>query len=85
MCKTGFIPSIGNWGFVNQETYFNIVKNTDIGQGAFIYTEDNLYYCINSGKLSEVIPTHIDGIDINGDVQLLYITNMGKVEVYVVE
>ena len=83
--KTGFIPSIGNWGFVNQETYFNIVKNTDIKQGAFVYTEDNLYYCINSGKLGETIPTHIEGTDINGDVQLLYITNMGKVEVYVVE
>ena len=70
---------------MNQETYFNIVKNTDINQGAFLYTEDNLYYCINLGKLGKTIPTHTNGIDINGDVQLLYITNIGKVEVYVVE
>ena len=83
--KAGFIPYTGNWGFANQETYFAVVKNSKVQQGAYIYTDDNLYYCINSGTLGEVVPNHTEGTVINGDVQLLYITNMGKAEVYVLE
>ena len=61
------------------------MKNSKVQQGAYIYTDDNLYYCINSGTLGEVVPNHTEGTVINGDVQLLYITNMGKAEVYVLE
>ena len=83
--EDGFIPSVGNWGLENQETYYNVIKGKRIQKGAYIYTDDNLYYCLNEGTLGDVVPTHIEGIVTNGDVQLLYITNMGKVEIYVIE
>ena len=80
--ESGFVPAIGNWGFTNQETYFNVVKNMKIQKGAYIYTDKNLYYCLNEGVLGINSPTHFDGIEINGEVELLYITNLAKVEVY---
>ena len=83
--ESGFIPSIGNWGFVNQETYFNTVNGGKVQKGAYIYTDKSLYYCLNAGTLGNDEPTHLDGIITSGEVQLLYIMNIGKVEVYTIE
>ena len=83
--ESGFIPSIGNWGFANQETYFEVVRNAKVQKGAYIYTDKSLYYCLNAGVLGSDTPTHLNGVITNGDVQLLYIMNIGKVEVYTIE
>ena len=47
-----------------------------------IYTDKSLYYCLNEGILGSDEPTNLDGVVISGEVKLLYIMNIGKVEVY---
>ena len=50
-----------------------------------IYTDKSLYYCLNEGILGSDEPTNLDGVVISREVQLLYIMNIGKVEVYTIE
>ena len=50
-----------------------------------IYKDKSLYYCLNGGILGSDEPTNLDGVVISREVQLLYIMNIGEVEVYTIE
>lgn len=77
--RSGYMPSSSNYGFVNLDTYY-AQENIKFAKGAYLYTDDNLYYVLNDEKLSvEEIPTHTSGVkEYKNGLKLAYIGPIAK-------
>ena len=78
--KSGYLPTVGGYGFRYDDTQFAI--NLKVQANAYIFTEDSLYLALNDGNLGDNPPTHKSGTEINGNVSLMYICELGKVELF---
>ena len=82
--KSGVIPSDGRWGFsTGFSGYYDYgTQYTKIqGVGAFIYTEDNLYYVTDVGEKGTLgdKPTHTTGEEMCGECKLKYVAPIGRI------
>lgn len=78
--KSGYLPTVGGYGFRYDDTQFAI--NLKVQANAYIFTEDSLYLALNDGNLGDNPPTHKSGTETNGNVNLMYICELGKVELF---
>lgn len=78
--KSGYLPTKGGWGFRYEDTQF--ASNLKVQANAYIFTEDSLYLACNDGNLGNIPPSHKAGTETNGTVKLLYICELGKVELF---
>ena len=78
--KSGYLPTVGGYGFRYDDTLFAI--NLKVQANAYIFTEDSLYLALNDGNLGDNPPTHKSGTEINGNVSLMYICELGKIELF---
>ena len=78
--KSGYLPTKGGWGFRYEDTKF--ASNLKVQANAYIFTEDSLYLACNDGTLGDAPPSHTSGTETNGTVKLLYICELGKVELF---
>ncbi len=85
--QDGYLPGTCEYGFANQCTHINYILNTNnnnIGKGAYIHTDDNLYYVVSETSKIFEIPTHEEGIKTytheGYSVDLVYIGKIGKFE-----
>lgn len=78
--KSGYLPTVGGYGFRYDDTQFAI--NLKVQANAYIFTEDSLYLALNDGNLGDNPPTHKSSTEINGNVSLMYICELGKVELF---
>jgi hypothetical protein len=82
-CKEGIIPQGSEYGFRDKmNCYCDIVKHGNkVQQNAYIYTEDNLYKCLNDNVSTGTIeekPTHTEGIAYWGECELLWVDKIGR-------
>ena len=80
--KSGYLPTAGGNGFRYSDTKFS--SGLKVQQYAYIFTDDSLYLVCNDGVLGDKEPTHKSGKVTNGDVELLYICELGKVELFII-
>ena len=78
--KSGYLPTVGGYGFRYDDTQFAI--NLKVQANAYIFTEDSLYLALNDGNLGDNPPTHKSGTETNGNVNLMYLCELGKVELF---
>lgn len=78
--KSGYLPTKGGWGFRYEDTQF--ASNLKVQANAYIFTEDSLYLACNDGNLGDTPPSHKSGSETNGTVKLLYICELGKIEIF---
>ena len=78
--KSGYLPTVGGYGFRYDDTQFAI--NLKVQDNAYIFTEDSLYLALNDGNLGDDPPTHKSGTETNGNVNLMYICELGKIELF---
>ena len=76
--KEGVFPLNGEFLNANRDVYFT--ANIKLDKGAFIYTEDNLYYVRTEGTAGEIKPTHTSGTVENGTAQLQWIAPIARYE-----
>lgn len=80
--KSGYLPTAGGWGFRYEDTQFS--NNLKVQANAYIFTKDSLYLACNDGNLGTTAPTHTSGTEVNGSVRLMYICELGKVELFII-
>ena len=76
--KEGVFPLNGEFLNANRDAYFTASMKLD--KGAFIYTEDNLYYVRTEGTAGKTKPTHTSGTVKNGTAQLQWIAPIARYE-----
>ncbi|WP_455937482.1 hypothetical protein, partial [Gemella morbillorum] len=77
--QEGVFPFLGQFGYCDNDN--PLKANGKATAWCFYYTEDNLYYALNAGTFGDVVPTHIEGVELNGDVKLLRISPIAKYEI----
>ena len=80
--KSGYLPTVGGYGFRYTDTKFS--SGLKVQQYAYIFTDDSLYLVCNDGVLGDIEPIHKSGKVTNGDVELLYICELGKIELFII-
>ena len=79
--QAGYMPDGCNYGFENCDTYY-LQEGIKFAKGAYLYTDDNLYYVLNEESLSvEETPTHTEGVkEYSNGLKLAYIGPICKYE-----
>ena len=54
---------------------------SEVSAGTFYYTKDNLYYTLSAGIFGSVEPTHEEGVELCGTVELLRIAPIARYEI----
>ena len=76
--QDGYVPDCGKYYFTDSDNYFEAER--EVGEGTYVYTDDNLYRIVQSGKLGKEMPDHTSGIETNGTAKLAYVCKLAKYE-----
>ena len=76
--QDGYVPDCGKYYFTDSDNYFEAER--EVGEGTYVYTDDNLYRIVESGKLGKEMPDHTSGIESNGTAKLAYVCKLAKYE-----
>lgn len=74
----GVFPFNGEFLMCDGDSNFTVGSKKSVGN--FMYTLDNLYYVTVAGTLSDVEPTHTEGIAVNGTCELLWVAPIARYE-----
>ena len=77
--KEGVFPFHGAFLMTDHDYLFTPEK--EVSAGTFYYTKDNLYYTLSAGILGSVEPTHEEGVELCGTVELLRIAPIARYEI----
>ena len=77
--KEGVFPFHGAFLMCDHD---NLLKpEANASEGCFYYTKDNMYYALNTGIFGSVEPTHEEGVELCGTVELLRIAPIARYEI----
>ena len=76
--EEGCMPIQGELKYCNGHGSFK--PNTDQNSMYKFISNGNLYITLNKGTLSDTAPTHTEGIELNGDINVLFLSKVCKYE-----
>ena len=76
--KSGYLTMQGSFSYCESDGYFT--ANASKAALFLFIANNNLYVTLTSGTFGETSPTHTNGIELNGNIEVLFLKELASIE-----